>query len=157
MFRRIVGKRLIGTFTDKDFVTSQLLQIVKPHDTINAKVLLGIRNSTLMAYYYIAETNVAYLVRGPRQKYAIQALRVVMLAVIAYGALRTAKLAWALGDLGVGIMAWLNIVAIIWLRKPALDSLKDYEAQRKKGGEPTFDPVRLKIKGADFWAKKYHR
>ena len=108
----------------------------------------------LMAYYYIAETNVAYLVRGKPQKLAIGALRVIMLAVIAYGALRTANLAWALGDLGVGIMAWLNIIAIIWLRKPALDSLKDYEQQLKKAGSPTFDPVKLKIKNAEFWSAK---
>jgi hypothetical protein len=52
LFRRIVGERLIGTFTDSDYVTSQLLQIVKPHDASTAKILLGILNSTLMAYYF---------------------------------------------------------------------------------------------------------
>ena len=48
-----------------------------------------------------------------------------------YGGLQSADVAWALGDLGVGIMAWLNIIAIIILQKPALLALKDYDVQRK--------------------------
>ena len=57
LFRRIVGERLIGTFTDEDFVTSQLLQIVKPHNGSQAKVLLAILNSALMAYYFKKKYN----------------------------------------------------------------------------------------------------
>lgn len=52
LFRRIVGEKLIGTFTTEDFVTSQLLQIVKPHDPKASKWMLGILNSTLMSYYF---------------------------------------------------------------------------------------------------------
>ena len=33
-------------------------------------------------------------------------------------------------DLGVGLMAWLNIIAIWILHKPALEALKDYEQQK---------------------------
>jgi len=57
LFRRIVGERLIGTFTDEDFVTSQLLQIVKPGDSSRAKALLGILNSGLTAYYFKKKYN----------------------------------------------------------------------------------------------------
>jgi hypothetical protein len=38
------------------------------------------------------------------------------------------------------MMAWLNIVAIILLRKPALKAFKDYERQRKAGKDPVLMP-----------------
>ncbi len=72
-----------------------------------------------------------------------------------YGCVKTAGLAWGLGDIGVGSMAWLNIIAILLLTKPALKVLKDYESQKKEGKDPVFDPVKLGITGADFWEKEY--
>ena len=52
LVRRIVGTRLICSFTDSDYVTSQLLQIVKPYNEDQAKYLLGVLNSSLIAYYF---------------------------------------------------------------------------------------------------------
>ena len=57
LVRRIVGERLIATFTDTDYVTSQLLQIVKPNDAMLAYYLLGILNSHLIAYYFRKKYN----------------------------------------------------------------------------------------------------
>lgn len=57
LMRRIVGKRLITAFTDEDFVTSQLLQIIKPKKNIEIKELLAILNSKLMAYYFRLKYN----------------------------------------------------------------------------------------------------
>ncbi|MGD6965956.1 alanine/glycine:cation symporter family protein [Rossellomorea vietnamensis] len=110
--------------------------------------------TTIMAYYYIAETNVAYIFRGQNNTWAIAALKIVLLGATMYGAVKTAELAWALGDVGLGIMVWLNMVAIVLLYKPALKALKDYEEQRKQGIDPVFDPVNLGIKNADFWEKE---
>ena len=70
-----------------------------------------------------------------------------------YGGIKSADLAWALGDLGVGAMAWLNIVAILILQRPALLTLKDYEAQLKAGEAPEFNSDVLGIKNANFWTK----
>jgi len=109
--------------------------------------------TTLMAYYYIAETNVVYLEKSAKQKWMITVLRFMLLAATFYGAIRAAVLAWGLGDLGVGMMAWLNIIAIILLSRPALRALRDYEKQRKAGLDPTFDPEKLGIKNAGFWIK----
>lgn len=107
--------------------------------------------TTLMAYYYIAETNVAYLEKSERQRWMVTLLRFMLLGSTFYGAMKTTTLAWGLGDLGVGTMAWLNIVAIILLRKPALLCLKDYERQKALGLDPIFEPEKLGIKNADFW------
>ena len=114
--------------------------------------------TTVLAYYYIAETNVAYLHRTIKIPGLIVVLKIVMMLSVFYGAVRTASVAWGLGDIGVGLMAWLNIVGILiiyFLSKPALKALKDYEAQRKAGVKTyTFDPEALGIKNADFWVER---
>ena len=111
--------------------------------------------TTLLAYYYIAETNVAYIRRSIHLPHLLKLLKIVTLASVFYGTIREANLAWAMGDLGVGLMAWLNIIGILilfFMGRPALRALKDYEAQRKAGVEKyTFDPQKLGIRNADFW------
>lgn len=79
------------------------------------------------------------------------------LGVTFYGAVKTAGLAWALGDVGLGIMVWLNVIAILILAKPALLALKDYEQQKKQGKDPVFDPKALGIKNADYWETEYKK
>ncbi|TMS58256.1 alanine:cation symporter family protein [Imbroritus primus] len=107
--------------------------------------------TTVIAYYYIAETNVAYINRKMHRPWALFLLKVTILAATFYGCVRTAELAWALGDIGVGLMAWLNIIAILILQKPALLALRDYEARRRAGEDPVFHPAGLGIRNATFW------
>jgi AGCS family alanine or glycine:cation symporter len=113
--------------------------------------------TTLMAYYYIAETNVTYLTQKRGGPMLLLLLKFAMLGAVFFGCVRTAKVAWDLGDMGVGIMAWLNVIAIILLQRPALKALKDYEKQKKEGKDPVFDPVSLGIKDADFWVNEYNK
>lgn len=115
--------------------------------------LLFFAFTTIMAYYYIAECNVAYLTKDNKNKWLINVLRLVLLVAVLFGAVQEAKLIWTIGDIGVALMAYLNIVAIILLRKPALVALKDYEQQKKLGHDPIFNPLRLGIKNADFWVE----
>ncbi|WP_373974089.1 alanine:cation symporter family protein [Chitinibacter sp. SCUT-21] len=117
--------------------------------------LLFFAFTTIIAYYYIAETNVAYLLRNEKARsVALFALKFALLATTVYGAVRSSDLAWGLGDIGVGLMAWLNIIAILLLQKPALKALNDYEAQQAKGLEPEFDPRALGIENADYWVHR---
>ena len=114
--------------------------------------------TTLLAYYYIAETNVAYIHRTIRVPGMKLVLKLALLSSVFYGAVKTADLAWGLANIGVGLMAWLNIVGILiifFISKPALTALRDYERQRKAGVETyTFDPKSLGIKNADFWENR---
>jgi AGCS family alanine or glycine:cation symporter len=112
--------------------------------------LLFFAFTTIMAYYYIAETNLSYLDKKGN-KWLTNGLRVLLLAATFYGTVKTAEAAWTLGDIGVGVMAWLNIVAIVLLRKPALKAFKDYELQRKAGKDPVFVAKDLAIKNTDQW------
>ncbi len=117
--------------------------------------------TTLMAYYYIAEVNLTYIVKkvtgGKSSKICEYILVLVFLAMIAFGAVKSATLAWTMGDVGVGMMAWLNIIAILVLSNTVMKCFNDYERQLKAGiptTEITFDPVSLGIKGATFWEEK---
>ncbi|WP_394140066.1 alanine/glycine:cation symporter family protein [Cytobacillus oceanisediminis] len=110
--------------------------------------------TTLMAYYYISETTLVFLDRKQNFKWIKSVLMVIFLGMIYFGSVESAALLWALGDLGFGSMAWLNLVAILLLTKPALKVFKDYETQKKAGLDPVFDPVKVGIKGADFWEEK---
>jgi len=105
--------------------------------------------TTLMAYYYIAESNVVYIRRFINIPGAIAVLKVALMLAVFYGTVKAATLAWGLGDIGVGILI------IFFMGKPALKALKDYEEQRSRGvTEFTFDPDALGIKNAEFWRKK---
>lgn len=109
--------------------------------------------TTIVAYYYIAETNIAYINRKVNRPWLTIVLKIVLMGSTVYGTVKTAELAWGLGDIGVGLMAWLNIAAIILLRKTAFTCLKDYESQQSQGIEPQFDPEKLGIKNADYWVE----
>ncbi|OHX10214.1 alanine/glycine:cation symporter family protein [Chromobacterium sphagni] len=108
--------------------------------------------TTIIAYYYIAETNVAYINRKVQRPWLTFALKIGLMAATVYGTVKTADMAWGLGDIGVGLMAWLNIIAIILLQKPALACLRDYEAQKARGLDPVFHPEKLGIANAAYWS-----
>jgi AGCS family alanine or glycine:cation symporter len=111
--------------------------------------------TTIMAYYYMAETNLTYLA-GVKKTHPLATLllRLGIVGMVVFGAYHNAAMAWTLGDIGVGIMAWLNIIAILILQKPALLALRDYERQKKLGLDPVFDPEALGIRNAGFWKKR---
>jgi AGCS family alanine or glycine:cation symporter len=109
--------------------------------------------TTIMAYYYIAETTLSNLQKENKRRWPINSLRILLLVATFYGTIRTAELAWILGDIGVGMMAWLNVIAIIMLRKPALKALNDYVAQKEEGMDPQFGSDTLGVKNTEEWNK----
>jgi AGCS family alanine or glycine:cation symporter len=110
--------------------------------------------TTIMAYYYYAETSIVYLFgKGKKEHTVVWMLRIGILIAVVFGSLKEARTAWNAGDIGVGAMAWINIIAILLLSPKALRSLKDYEKQEKEGKDPVFDPEKLNIPNAEFWEK----
>ncbi len=117
--------------------------------------------TTVLAYYFIAENNVSYInktIKVPALRFF---LKVLIMSAVFYGTVAQPSAAWGMGDVGVGIMAWLNIVGIIiifFMSKPAMKALKDYERQKDAGVEKyTFDPKSLGIKNADFWEERFNK
>ncbi|MCR8674927.1 alanine:cation symporter family protein [Micrococcus sp. HG099] len=114
--------------------------------------------TTIVAYYYMAEVNLVFITRNFSnplfRRVALRALQGLILVSVAYGAVATTGAAWGLGDIGVGSMAWLNIIGILLLQGPALKALKDFRAQKRQGLDPQFDPRPLGIHNATFWEER---
>ncbi|MFC7343563.1 alanine/glycine:cation symporter family protein [Saccharopolyspora griseoalba] len=106
--------------------------------------------STLVAFYYISETNLAYVL-GRTPAAATAVLKVVLLGTTFWGAVQSADLIWAVGDVGYAALAWVNMLCLLLLAKPALRALRDFDAQRRRGLDPTFDPVAIGMTGLDCW------
>ena len=86
--------------------------------------------STLMAYYFYAETGLIYLFHGRKwEKAVIRVFQGVMLCAVIFGAVREADVVWQLGDIGVGLMAWMTVISLIILCPQAIRELKDYEGR----------------------------
>ncbi|MCD9054120.1 MULTISPECIES: alanine/glycine:cation symporter family protein [Staphylococcus] len=117
--------------------------------------------TTILAYYYIAETNITYLTKNKNYSntfFWINVTRIILIAATIFGAVKTAEAAWGMGDLGVGLMAWLNIIAIWILHRPAINALKDYERQKKKlgsGKQAIYKPDKNEVPNAVFWHYDY--
>ena len=161
------------------YTTSALGTVIGPHtgDMVIAIALFFFAFTTLMAYYYYAETNLVYLFnrwrrriykRHPerldeleradmyfgddrREKLVIWALRIATISAVFMASLQSSGFVWTLGDIGVGIMAWINVVAILLLSPKALRTLKDYERQKKTGADPVFHPRQLGITQSEYW------
>ena len=146
-------------------------------DMIVSIALFFFAFTTIMAYYYYAETNIVYLFNRYRRRVykkhperldelerqdmvldgtvgeaiVVWTLRVFTITTVFMGSLVGSGIVWTIGDIGVGVMAWINIVAILLLAPKALRTLRDYEKQRKQGLEPRFDPEALNIKNVEYW------
>ena len=114
--------------------------------------------TTVLAYYFIAENNVSYINRTIKIPALRFVLKLILMSAVFYGTIAQPSAAWGMGDVGVGVMAWLNIIGILiifFMSKPAIKALKDYERQQQEGvKEYTFDPVKLGINNADFWEQR---
>ena len=161
------------------YTSSALGTVIGPRagDMVISIALFFFAFTTIMAYYYYAETNLVYLFNRWRrhvykkhperleeleqadmhfgddrgEKVVVWLLRIGTISAVFLGSLTGSGVVWTVGDIGVGAMAWINIVAILLLSPKALRALKDYERQKKAGAEPGFDPRSLNIKNAEFW------
>ena len=142
---------------DVSYTTAAISTLIGPNlgGLVVSIALFFFAFTTIMAYYYYAETNLVYLFgKGRKEHLCIWVLRICLIAAVFYGSLNKASMMWTLGDIGVGTMAWINIIAILLLSRIAFRSLRSYEKQKKEGKEPIFDPNELKIKNANFWEVK---
>lgn len=110
--------------------------------------------TTIMAYYYIAETNVNFLFQEQKNSLYIWGLRFLLLVSIFQGCITTASTAWQLGDIGVGLMAWLNMLAILLLHKKVVLLEQDYAMQKSVGQNPRFYNKTYNIPNVPSWESK---
>ena len=108
--------------------------------------------TTILAYFWNGDSAAIYLFGSDESgKKVRKLLNIVFLTFTFLGTIMSGGLAWTLGDIGVGMMAWVNIVGILIMYKPSIICLKDYKNRMKKGTQDNWDfnPNDIGIKG-DF-------
>ncbi|WP_299685511.1 sodium:alanine symporter family protein [uncultured Vibrio sp.] len=93
--------------------------------------------TSIIANYSYAETNLIFLEHN--NKKGLVLFRIVVLGMVMFGSLATLPTVWALADVSMGLMAIVNLVAIILLSGIVIKLAKDYNRQLDEGKVPTFD------------------
>ncbi|WP_455538388.1 alanine/glycine:cation symporter family protein [Terrisporobacter sp.] len=97
--------------------------------------------SSIVGNYYYGESNLEFMFEG---KLALNIFRAMVVAMVMFGSLAKIQIVWDLADLFMGLMAIINLIAIVMLGKYAFAALKDYENQKKAGiKDPIFDPSKI--------------
>jgi len=108
--------------------------------------------SSVIGNYYYGETNIEFIKNSPT---ALFIYRLAVVGMVVFGAVVDLAIVWSLADLFMGIMALINLVAIVMLGKVAYAALKDYKAQRSQGKDPVFYADSIPgLKGIESWETK---
>ncbi|WP_258142410.1 sodium:alanine symporter family protein [Arthrobacter sp. MYb227] len=110
--------------------------------------------TTLVAFFYIAKTNLVYLSGRDDNPVLDWALKLGMLGITFYGGIVSADVMWAVGDIGYGTLGWINMLCLLALSAVVFKVTRDYDKQCKAGLDPIFDPLKLGITGADYWVEE---
>ena len=105
--------------------------------------------TTLLGNYYYTEGCLRFLMKKKPGSTFMTVFRLCATALVFLGAVISAGLAWDTADLLQALMVIINVPVILLLAKPALDALKDYEAQRKAGKEPVYHAAANGIQGTE--------
>ncbi|MGV0375426.1 alanine/glycine:cation symporter family protein [Corynebacterium hadale] len=106
--------------------------------------------TSMVAYYYIAETNL-FFIMGRADGIARLVLRLGALGITIFGCLGSGDIMWALGDISFGLLGWINMLVILSLTPIVIRVTKDYDSQLRAGKDPIFRPRDLGIDNADWW------
>ncbi|WP_163938262.1 sodium:alanine symporter family protein [Paraferrimonas sp. SM1919] len=102
--------------------------------------------TSIIANYSYAESNILFLSNNNTK--ALLPYRVAVLVMVMFGSVAAVPLVWSLADVSMGLMALVNIVAIVLLSNLAFKVINDYTSQLKQGKEPKFDPKQFpQLKG----------
>ena len=99
--------------------------------------------SSLVGNYYYAESNILFI---KNSKALLNIFRLTCVVAIFLGAQADFSVVWNIADITMGVMAIINIIAIMLLRKTAIKALKSYEEQKKAGKNPVFKESDIGIK-----------
>ncbi|ADZ89387.1 alanine/glycine:cation symporter family protein [Marinomonas mediterranea] len=93
--------------------------------------------TSIIGNYSYAENALTFLKLA--NKPGIFILRVLALAMIPWGAYESVAMVFNAADAAMGLMATINLIAILFLSGLVAKLTRDYFSQRKKGGNPRFD------------------
>ena len=120
-----------------------------------AFIVLLFSFSSIIGNYYYGESNIEYMTKS---KLALNTFRAGVIFMVLFGTFASLKLVWNLADIFMGLMALLNITALLLLRKVAFKVYKDYTSQLKAGKNPIFNKRTVKgLDNVESWDDEHNR
>ena len=108
--------------------------------------------TTLLSFSFYAETNLAYLIPNDKaQRICIGVARVLLAGSMVFGSVQTSEFVWSMADFGLGLYTWVNMIALVLLSPIAIRLMRDYDRQRRAGGEIVLDPKAIGVDNAPIW------
>ncbi|WP_137724263.1 alanine/glycine:cation symporter family protein [Prescottella subtropica] len=105
--------------------------------------------TSVIGNYYYGETNIEFLTTSRR---VITWFRVLVLVCVFAGAMGSVPLVWGLADLVMGVMATVNLAALLPLSGVAFLLFRHYSTQKAAGQDPTYHRDELpEITGVQVW------
>ncbi|THK33580.1 alanine:cation symporter family protein [Ensifer sp. MPMI2T] len=111
-----------------------------------AMMLFGF--TTMIYNYYLGENSLVWF--GGRNKPLIILYRMAVIGLCGWGATSDLGTIFAFADVTMGLLALVNLLALVMLFKPALKLMQDYDRQLAQGAsEPVFNPENFGYPGID--------
>lgn len=86
--------------------------------------------SSIVGNYYYGEANIQFITN---KKIYLSIYRISVALMVFFGSLVSMDIVWNLADVFMGLMAVINLIAIVLLSKIAFKALEDYTTQKKAG------------------------
>nr|WP_138206769.1 alanine/glycine:cation symporter family protein [Haloimpatiens lingqiaonensis] len=165
----------LGVFTDTIIICSCTAFIILLSGAYNTKGLTGIQltqnaltsqvgswgnifiaacillfaYSSIIGNYYYGETNIEFI---KANKIWLFIYRTCVILMVLFGSLTGIQMVWDMADLFMGLMALINLIAIVQLGGIASAALKDYVKQKKQRKDPVFTKNSIKgLTGVECW------
>ena len=109
--------------------------------------------TTLLGNLYYCDNCLAFILKKTPSRQFMTGFRIIAALVIFVGAGLSMAAAWAIADILMAAMCFINLPACIVLSKVAIDACKDYEKQKSEGKNPVFHArdIGLEDAGLDYW------
>ena len=114
--------------------------------------------TSIVANTYYGESSLRFIHNSDA---LVTVYRLAVLVMVYWGAVGSLPVVWAIADITMGVMAFINLIAILILSRQAFALLDDFEAQYRNGINPTFQrqhfPFLDRVLDADVWVKKQQK
>jgi len=127
------GNGVTGTQLTQDALSAQVGGF---GDDFIAIAILFFAFTSIIGNYSYAENAMTFL--GFGGKGPLSVLRVAVLAMVVWGAMQSVATVFNAADASMGLMATINLIAIVLLSGTVAKLTKDYFAQKKEGKVPRF-------------------
>lgn len=119
-----------------------------------AAAILMFAFSSIIANYYYGESNLRFIMNN---NWLVNGYRIAVLGMVIWGATSSLPTVWGFADASMGVMALINLTAILALSGTVVLVLRDFDEQVASGETPVFNrrkfPFLDKTMDADVWTE----